>query len=166
MQPVLAQFCPRDWKSPIMGRNDNFRNVSWIYYLLYLEHIGFRRPDPKKRQKSDRPSGGVPEATCGDFWWILGSIWEALGVHFRHFGRHFGGSKKESKKRCEKVQKYAPRWTARRNARVPGEDLGGVKTQQKGEEQQGAEQRRGGDHRTLPSDLTRSLPPSPGGGRI
>ena len=74
--------------------------------------------------------------------------------------------KKSRKKDAKNEQTQRPPGPARRNARVPGEDLGGVKTQQKGEEQQGAEQRRGGDHRTLPSDLTRSLPPSPGGGRI
>ena len=85
------------------------------------------------------------------------------------FGRPFarpraGGSRhNELDKREAIVHLLGP---ARRNARTPGEDLGGVKTQQKGEEQEGAEQRRGGDHRTLPSDLTRSLPPSPGGGRI
>ena len=42
----------------------------------------------------------------------------------------------------------------------PGEDYGGVKSLQEGEEQQGAEQRRGGDQGTLPSDLTRPCHPS------
>ena len=103
--------------------------------MLYLRHIGLPRAGPKRRPKSERPSGGVPEATCDDFWWIWASIWEALGAHFWHFGRHFGGSKKESKKRREQIQKDGPRWAVLRNARTPGEDLGGVKTQQKGAEQ-------------------------------
>ena len=134
--------------------------------MLWIKQIASPGAGPKRRPKSEQPSGGVPETTCDDFWWIWASIWEALGAHFRHFGRHFWDQKKSRKKDANKVQFAGPPGTVLRNARTPGEDLGGVKTQQKGEEQEGAEQRRGGDHRTLPSDRTRSLPPSPGGGRI
>ena len=101
---------------------------------------------------------------------IFGGFWAPFGrpleLIFGTLGVILEVQKKSRKKDAKNEQTQRPPGPARRNARVPGEDLGGVKTQQKGEEQQGAEQRRGGDHRTLPSDLTRSLPPSPGGGRI
>ena len=76
--------------------------MSWIYYLLYLEHISLPGAAPKRRPKSAPSSGRVPEPIFDDFGRILASVGEPVGSRFRHFGRHFQSPKKEPKKRAEK----------------------------------------------------------------
>ena len=61
------------------------RDVSWIHYLLCLEHISPPGADPKRDSKSRRPSEGVPESTFDHLGWIFDSIWEAFWSCFRVF---------------------------------------------------------------------------------
>ena len=110
--------------------------MSWIYYLLYLEHISLPGAASKRGPKSAPSSGRVPEPIFDDFGRILASVGEPVGSRFRHFGRHFGGSKKDTNKFVKMLD--GGRFCGMRGA--PGEDYGGVNNLAERCRAEGAEQ--------------------------
>ena len=60
-------------------------DVSWIYYLLYLEHIGLPRVGPKKPPNSKQVSEVLWKPIFNGLGWIWASTWGPIWHHFGSF---------------------------------------------------------------------------------
>ena len=78
---------PKKRRNGIKNGSQNARfgglpNVSWIYYLLYLDHISVPRMGRKRPPKSKHASEVLRQCIFNDLGRICGSIWEPIWHHF------------------------------------------------------------------------------------
>ena len=90
--PKKQNMAPKGSQHGAQNGSQNARfgdlpNVSWIRYLLYLEHIGFPRVGPKRPPNSEQALEFLLKLIFAD----LGRIWTSTwGSIWHHFGSLFG----------------------------------------------------------------------------
>ena len=78
---------PKKSRNGVKNGSQNARfgglpNVSWIYYLLYLDHISVPRMGRKRPPKSKHASELLRKLIFNDLGRICVSIWEPIWHHF------------------------------------------------------------------------------------
>ena len=80
-------MAPKGYQHGAQNGSQNYRfgdlpNVSWICYLLYLEHISLPRVGPKRPPNSEQASELLPNLILIDLGRIWASTWRTIWHHF------------------------------------------------------------------------------------